>query len=154
VSGDNYSAEWVAQAWRANGLDYVRSRLTRSQLYLEAIPLFMRGGLSMPAHDKLIRQLQLLERQTQPSGKDQVQHPKHGHDDYANALVGALDMALGRDLEDEQIVATAPPIFFVHGVETDLRDRSKQTHKEYVAEVMARQADYLAEVKEKWRQQQ
>ena len=137
VCGDNYSAEFVSQSWRANGLDYIRSRLTRSALYLEAIPHFMRGGISMPAHDKLIRQLQLLERQTQPSGKDQVQHPKHGHDDWPNALVGALNMAVGHAFEDEQLVGAAP-IFFVGGEEWPPR---KQTFDELLRAAKANPAN-------------
>jgi hypothetical protein len=39
VHGDGYAAEWVRQAWRDVGIEYRHSTLTRSQIYLEALPL-------------------------------------------------------------------------------------------------------------------
>jgi hypothetical protein len=41
-------------------------------------------------HAKLVRELRLLERRTHRSGKDTVEHPRNGHDDYANAVCGVL----------------------------------------------------------------
>jgi hypothetical protein len=38
----------------------------------------------------LIRELRLLERRTHRSGKDTVDHPRGGHDDFANAVCGEL----------------------------------------------------------------
>jgi hypothetical protein len=90
VTGDNYAAEWVAGAWRNTGISYVKSDTVKSQIYLECIPLFTRGIVRLPDHPKLLRELRLLERSTHRSGKDSVDHPKNGHDDYANAACGAL----------------------------------------------------------------
>jgi hypothetical protein len=89
VHGDNYSAEWVAQAWQSAGFRYVRSELTTSGLYLEGLPLFMRGAVSIPEHKRLIRELRLLERRTSRTGRDIVDHGRGGHDDYAASLFGA-----------------------------------------------------------------
>ena len=36
INGDNYSADWVSAAFREAGCEYVKSPLTRSELYLEA----------------------------------------------------------------------------------------------------------------------
>jgi hypothetical protein len=90
VTGDAYAAEWVAGAWRAAGCVYVRSPLAKSQTYLETIPLFTRGLVRLPDHSKLVRELRLLERQTHRGGKDSVDHPRGGHDDYANSVCGVL----------------------------------------------------------------
>ncbi len=90
ICGDAYAAEWVAGAWRGTGISYVKSDLPKSQIYLECIPLFTRGLVRLPDHAKLLRELRLLERHTHRSGKDTVDHPKSGHDDYANALCGCL----------------------------------------------------------------
>ena len=40
----------------------------------------------------LVRELRLLERRTHRSGKDTVEHPRNGHDDYANVVCGVLSL--------------------------------------------------------------
>ncbi len=90
VTGDYYGAEWVAASWRACNVSYVRSELPKSQIYLETIPLFARHLVRLPDDPKLLRELRLLERHTHRSGKDSIDHPKNGHDDYANAVCGVL----------------------------------------------------------------
>jgi hypothetical protein len=90
VVGDNFSAEWCTQAWRKCGLHYVKSVLPKSQIYLESLPLFTRGLVSLPDHPKLIRELRLLERHSHRSGRDSVDHGSGGHDDYPNAVCGCL----------------------------------------------------------------
>jgi hypothetical protein len=95
VTGDNYAGEWVAQAFRHTGMSYQRAKAPKSALYLEAVPQFMRGLVSIPDHARLIRELRLLERRTSRSGRDSVDHPSGagGSDDYANSLVGCLSLA-------------------------------------------------------------
>lgn len=98
VTGDNFAGEWVAAAFRTAGVEYVRSELTRSELYLESLPLFSRGLVSIPAHEQTLRELRLLERRTTRAGRDSVDHGAGGSgaggsDDYANALCGALVLA-------------------------------------------------------------
>ncbi|MGO8921407.1 MAG: terminase large subunit domain-containing protein, partial [Xanthobacteraceae bacterium] len=85
VTGDSYGAEWVAAAWRDTGVAYRKSEHTKSEIYLECVPLFTRGLVRLPDHPKLLRELRLLERQTHRSGKDSVDHPRGGHDDHANS---------------------------------------------------------------------
>jgi hypothetical protein len=93
VTGDNFAAEWVATAWRSQGLTYERSDTPASALYLEALPQFMREQISIPDHPALIQELRGLERRTSRMGRDSVTHPPGGHDDYANALAGCLRVA-------------------------------------------------------------
>jgi hypothetical protein len=94
LSGDNYSASWVETAFREAGITYKRSELAKSALYLEALPLFTRGAISLPHHAKLIRELKLLERRTSRVGRDIVDHGRNGSDDYANALGGVAAIAV------------------------------------------------------------
>lgn len=94
IVGDAFAGEWVAQAFRDCGIQYETSKLHKASLYLESLPHFNRGIVSIPNHDKLIRELRSLERRVQRSGKDAVDHPRHGSDDYSNALVGALYVAM------------------------------------------------------------
>jgi Phage Terminase len=90
VGGDLYSHQWVQQAWRDCHVTYTPSDLNASMLYLEALPLFTRGLVSLPDHPALLRELRLLERIPGRVGKDQVSHPGNAHDDLANVVCGAL----------------------------------------------------------------
>jgi hypothetical protein len=96
IVGDNFSGDWVVNAFRAAGVEYQRSTLTRSELYLEGLPLFARGLVSIPDKPILLRELRLLERRTARSSKDSVNHGVGGSDDYANSLFGAMNLAIGR----------------------------------------------------------
>ena len=89
VTGDNYSAAWVEGAWASCGLRYARSELPKTKIYLECVALFARCLASLPDHKRLLRELR-LERHTHRSGRDTVDHGKHGSDDYANAACGVL----------------------------------------------------------------
>jgi hypothetical protein len=90
VTGDNYAKDWVQDAWRKNGIEYVRSPKVKADIYLEALPLFTRGLVRLPNLPRLVRELRLLERQTHRSGKDTVLHPRGEHDDHANVACGVL----------------------------------------------------------------
>jgi hypothetical protein len=92
VVGDAYAAEWVANAWRDTGVAYQKSELTKSEIYLECVPLFTRGIVRLPDHPQLLRELRLLERQTHRSGRDTVDHPRGAQDDYSNSVCGALHL--------------------------------------------------------------
>jgi hypothetical protein len=89
IIGDNFAAEWVAAAFAEAGARYERCPIAKSQLYLESVPLFNRGVIQIPDHPDLLKELRQLERRTHRSGKDSVDHPRHGSDDFANSLVGA-----------------------------------------------------------------
>ena len=88
VVGDGYSEAWVETAFLDHGIAYKRSELKKSQLYLESLPLFTRGAVSIPDFAPLTRELRLLERQTHRGGRDSIDHPKRGSDDHANAVCG------------------------------------------------------------------
>jgi hypothetical protein len=40
-----------------------------------------------------VRELRGLERRVHRSGRDSVDHPSHGSDDYANVVAGAINVA-------------------------------------------------------------
>jgi len=88
VTGDNFSAEWPVQAFRAHGVEYRRAEKPKSAIYIEVLPLFNRGTISMPDVPRLTRELRLLERRAHRSGRDSVDHAVNGSDDYANAVCG------------------------------------------------------------------
>lgn len=92
VTGDRYSAQWAVQSWAANGIRYLHSDEDRSQIYVNALPLFSAGRARLLDNPKLIGQLCALERRQTPT-RDRVDHPARGHDDEANAACGAMAMA-------------------------------------------------------------
>jgi hypothetical protein len=94
VTGDAYGKEWVAGAWRECGITYLPSTRTKNEIYLEALPAFTRGQVSLRPNETLLRELRLLERRTSRSGRDTVQHPPRGRDDYANAVCGAIALLM------------------------------------------------------------
>jgi len=89
VVGDNYSAEFCASAFKSQGFHYEKSKLNKSQLYLELVPTICSNAIELLDDENSIRQLAALERRTRSGGKDSVDHPSGGHDDVANAIAGA-----------------------------------------------------------------
>jgi len=90
VRGDRYAAEWPVEAFRNFGILYEPAAKTKSELYLEAEPLFAQGAVRLLDQRRLLNELRQLERHTGNTGRDRVDHPPRGHDDHANAACGAL----------------------------------------------------------------
>jgi hypothetical protein len=94
--GDQYSGEWVVQAFAAEGVAYQASKRSKSEIYLEALPLFARGEVELPDLRPLLVELASLERRTARGGRDSVDHPRGGRDDRANVACGVLVELAGR----------------------------------------------------------
>jgi len=96
VTGDNYAARWVSDAFVKRNVTYHKSPLDRSTIYLNVLPLFMSGNIRLLDNRRLVAQFAALERRTFPSGRDRVDHGRAGHarDDAANATAGALILAM------------------------------------------------------------
>lgn len=90
--GDRYSGSWCSAEFEKEGITYKNSELTKSDIYLEFLPLIMQGQVELLDHRKQTVELRQLERRT-GKGKDTVDHPKGLHDDLANAAAGACVMA-------------------------------------------------------------
>jgi hypothetical protein len=93
VMGDAFTGEWSVEAFSRVGLIYEKSTRTASANYLEGLPLFTAGRVRLPDDGRMVYQLVSLKRETSPSGKDRVIHPRAGSDDLANAAVGAIVLA-------------------------------------------------------------
>lgn len=90
VTGDHYAGEWVVEAFSKEGVTYRHSERNKSELYLEALPLFAQGCVELLDLPRLTMELMQLERRTARSGRDSVDHPPAGHDDHANSCCGVL----------------------------------------------------------------
>lgn len=98
VVGDSFGAELIVSAFRQRGILYKPSELNRTEVYLNALPLFTSGRVKLLDHERLVHQFASLERRTGRAGRDSVDHPqgKGQHDDLANAVAGALVLVASR----------------------------------------------------------
>jgi hypothetical protein len=94
ITGDNYGGELAKQPVRRAGISYELSTKHTSQLYLDPfLGMLNARKIDLPRNERAINQICSLERSVQRSGRDQITHPTHGHDDLANAIAGAVDLA-------------------------------------------------------------
>jgi len=93
VTGDRWAGQWPREAFEKHGINYRLSDKSKSELYLEFLPLLNSGACEMLDRKKLMAQLCSLERKTHRGGKDTIDHPRHRQDDVANAAAGALLLA-------------------------------------------------------------
>jgi hypothetical protein len=93
--GDKYAANWVTEAFRSAGVQYIHSELNRSEIYLNALPLFASGKARLLDNAVLIEQFSSLERRPGGQGRDRIDHRRGDahHDDASNACAGALTLA-------------------------------------------------------------
>jgi hypothetical protein len=111
VTGDNYGAKWVSQYWREAGFDYEKSLWTRSEIYLEVMALFARKVVRLPDHQRMLRELRLLERSTNTGGRDAVNHGRNGHDDFSNVACGVLRLLDARRVAEAEVPIVAPGVY-------------------------------------------
>jgi hypothetical protein len=90
VVGDKYAGNWVSSAFDKVGITYLPAAKPKSDLYLHLESLVNTYRAEIPKNKQLTTELVNLERRRSKSGKDQVDHPPRGSDDYANAVAGAL----------------------------------------------------------------
>jgi hypothetical protein len=97
--GDDYGAGLTVSAFRQRGIDYrpiaihdrgTEDKVSRTEIYLNALGLFTSSRVRLPDNPRLFEQLISLERRSQRSGRDSVDHPAGQHDDVANAVCACL----------------------------------------------------------------
>jgi hypothetical protein len=94
VVGDRYAGEWVSAAFRRHSIQYVPSPQDKSAIYVDCLPLFTQGMVTLVDSPALETELRLLERRPRPNGKgDLVDHPPRACDDAANSALAALLLA-------------------------------------------------------------
>ena len=75
VTGDNYAADFVANAFTSHGIRYTKAEKPKSALYLELLPRLCSGEIELLDDAVAISQLANLERRTRSGGKDIIDHP-------------------------------------------------------------------------------
>jgi hypothetical protein len=109
ITGDNYGAQWTAEAFTKAGAQYERSDRDRSAVYMDCMPLFTSGRARLLDNPKLISQFASLERRTFSTGRERID-PGPGHDDLCNSAAIALSLASvessGLQISDEFLAKT------------------------------------------------
>jgi Terminase large subunit, T4likevirus-type, N-terminal len=93
VHGDKYAGLWPSERFKAHGVRYEAAEQTKSELYVDALPLLNSNRAVLLDSPRLLTQFIGLERRTARSGKDSIDHAPGGHDDVVNAACGALTLA-------------------------------------------------------------
>jgi hypothetical protein len=90
VVGDKYSGEFVRELFRKAGVNYEPATRSKSEIYSDAVAIINSRAVDLLDNTKLTSQLIGLERRVRMGGKDQIDHAPGGHDDMANAAMGAV----------------------------------------------------------------
>jgi hypothetical protein len=90
VKGDNHAKGFVSAAFDGEGITFVASLLSKSDIFSELLPLVNTGVIELLDLPMLRTQLLALERRSMRGGRDSIDHPRGGHDDVGNAAAGAL----------------------------------------------------------------
>jgi hypothetical protein len=111
VTGDRYAGEWPRERFNAHGILYIAADKPKSDLYRDLLRALNSGRVELLDVPRLVGQLCGLERRTARGGRDTVDHPPGGRDDVANAVAGAVGLAIAR-----KNVVIAGPMIFRNGV--------------------------------------
>jgi hypothetical protein len=97
VTGDRYAGSWPAEQFRKRSITYKTSEKSKSELYVDSLPVLNAGRVTIPNSQRLVAQLCGLERRTgRGTGRDIVDHGPNGHDDVANVVAGVLAGSSGK----------------------------------------------------------
>jgi hypothetical protein len=117
VTSDRYAAEWPREQFRKRGIEVKPTDKSRSELYLDLLPVLNSRRCDLLDLDAILGQLVSLERRTARAGRDSIDHAPHAHDDVANAVAGVIHLALQRerDVMAMQPIGTQPAKIFALG---------------------------------------
>jgi hypothetical protein len=101
--GDNYAGDWPREAFLEHGVSYERCELSKSDLYLAAIPLMSSRRVELLNNDRMVKEFRRLERKRGRGGKDAVQDGGR-HDDLVNAIAGAVQLVMAKPVADPRAI--------------------------------------------------
>jgi hypothetical protein len=95
ATADRWGGQFPVEGMRAHGITVTPSKLDKSAIYRDFLPLVNSQRVRLLDHDRLVAQLEGLERRTARGGKDSIDHRPGGHDDLSNVAAGAILLAHG-----------------------------------------------------------
>jgi hypothetical protein len=105
VTGDAYAGLWPSTEWADHGIGYHVSEKDKHHIYKDALPTLNSGFVELLDRESTNAQIKDLDRRVTPTGQERIDHKPGGHDDEANAALGALELAyrLGPWQDDPQV---------------------------------------------------
>jgi hypothetical protein len=98
VTGDRYAGQFPVERFSEHGVIYQPADKTKSELYVELLPLLNSKRVDLLDLPTLTNQLCSLERRTgRGTGRDSIDHPPRAHDDVSNAVAGVMNLSIGGD---------------------------------------------------------
>ena len=89
IFGDRYGGAFPVEQFQKRGIRYEAATKTKSEYYVDFLPMLNSGSVTLPRSDRLVGQLCSLERTTgRGTGKDTIDHPRDQHDDLATSSPG------------------------------------------------------------------
>ncbi len=90
VTGDAYGGDWPLTSFARHGVRYLKSPLSKSEIYAHVTPLFTSARARLIDNQRLADQLAGLRRKVGSGGRESIDHVRGAHDDIANACCGVL----------------------------------------------------------------
>ena len=111
VWGDNYAGNFAKEPVFRAGIFYELWPQHKSDIYRDPLlPLLNSKRIMLPRVDRLINQCCTLERSVKRSGRDEITHPTHGHDDLINATAGVAAVMQRMAAVEQPLPIVAPII--------------------------------------------
>jgi hypothetical protein len=96
VVGDHYAGEWPRERFRARGVHYEVSKISKSDIYVAFLPIINAGRCELLDNTRLYNQLLGLDRRISRGGHESIDHGPGAHDDLANVCAGVMQVMLGK----------------------------------------------------------
>jgi hypothetical protein len=99
VLGDQFGAEPLKDAFQRHSLTYEERTFTnqsKADIYATLRSRIQDGMIELLEHEASLRELRALELENLPGGGIRIGHPRHGHDDFADAIALAVSEAATR----------------------------------------------------------
>jgi hypothetical protein len=107
VKGDKYAGNWPVAAYAQYGIGYQQADKTRSDYYLESLPLMSSDQVELLDIPRAKTQWLGLDRKVSRSGHETVDHGPGAHDDLCNSSAGSLvESSVGLRLPPPKPVVT------------------------------------------------
>lgn len=88
VVGDKFAGNWCSNEFRDNGIRYIDTDKSKSEIYLIFQTLVLSRLVVLLDNARMAIQFQLLERRPHAGGRDTIDHIRGQKDDVANAVAG------------------------------------------------------------------
>jgi hypothetical protein len=96
AKADRWAGGFPIDRCAAYGIKLEPAERTKSEMYGDFLATVNSKRCELLDHTRLKSQLLSLERSVRSGGRDQIDHPRGGHDDVINSAVGAMLEAGGR----------------------------------------------------------